>query len=304
MSLPSTAAPGAEAGPEPTADVASAPVTQPPIAQPPTAGRGAQLAGGIVALLLLAAGLWFVYGPRTQGAPQGADTLAAANPAFAYVSDLDFWQRTPRESTVLATAHFDLDHALADVPLQVGTWSGTVVPETNEEVMILLEPEQYEQRLYRDADGFPMWLSMVGGRSSQPFHAPDICYDADGWQYSLGSYAVPLDDGGEVWGLYLSADKEKPDPDNPGQTTRAEHVVFYFYLFPDGERALDDGIVLFKLTSSRTGTVEETLARHADFVRQFFTQAAAGAPALPIEKREARSEKGDRGSRIEDRGAG
>ena len=268
----------------------------------PAAGRGAQWAGGLAALLLLAAGLWFVYGPRTQGALQGADTLAAANPEFAYVSDLDFWQRTPRESTVLATAYFDLDHALADVPLQVGSWSGAVVPETNEEVMILLEPEQYEQRLYRDADGFPMWLSMVGGRSSQPFHAPDICYDADGWQYSLGSHAVTLDDGGEVWGLYLSADKEKPDAQNPGQTTRAEHVVFYFYLFPDGERALDDGIVLFKLTSSRVGTVEETLARHDDFVRQFFTQAAEGAPQQA--NREASSGGGrNRESRIENREA-
>lgn len=238
------------------------------------------VAAGATALLLLLAGLWVVYGPWAQ---RSASALATADPTLTYIADLDFWQRTPRETLVLANARFDLDHALADIPLQVGTWTGEVVPETNQEVLILLDPEQYEQRLYRDADGFPMWLSLVGGRSSQPFHAPDICYDADGWQYSLGSYPVELDGGGEIWGLYLTAQKQIPDPNNPGATMPAEHVVFYFYLFPDSDRALEDGIVLFKLTSSRVGTVEETLARHADFVRQYFTQATdpSGAPPDP-----------------------
>jgi hypothetical protein len=226
--------------------------------------------------MLLLAALVYLYGPW-QGTGETAP-LSSADPSLVYVADLDFWQRTPRESNVLATAHFDLDHALADVPLQVGSWVGEVKPETNQEVLILLEPEQYEQRLYYDADGFPMWLSLVGGRSSQPFHAPDICYDADDWQYSLGSYPVALQEGGDLWGLYLTAHKDQPDSANPGQTVRAEHVVFYFYLFPDDGRTLDDGIVLFKLTSSLQGTVEETLARHADFVRHFFTQASARTP--------------------------
>jgi len=239
------------------------------------AGSRSQMTGAAIALLLLCIAIWVAYGPlsaRNQGAEA---VFASANPELIYTSDLDFWQRTPRETTVLATAHFDLDHSLADVPMQVGSWTGERRPETNQEVLILLEPEQYEQRLYRDADGFPIWLSLVGGRSSQPFHAPDICYDADGWQYSLGSYPVTLAQGGSIWGLYLTAHKDEADPNQPGNTTRVEHVVFYFYLFPDDGRALEDGIVLFKLTSSRAGTVEETLERHADFVRQFFTHAAA-----------------------------
>lgn len=236
------------------------------------------------AVLLLLLALPVVYFPRWQGLIPG---LIAPRPAaqFTYVADLDFWQRTERETQVTATAHFDLAHDLNDVPLTIGDWQGVDVPETNQEVMILLDPEQYIQRLYQNTDGEYIWLSMIGGRSSQPFHAPDICYDADGWQYNLGSYGVELTGGGKLYGLWLEADKTLP-PAATATTAAAEtaapttleHIVFYFYLFPDQARQLSDGIVLFKLTSGQHGTVEETLKLHADFIRQLFSTAAVSTP--------------------------
>jgi hypothetical protein len=135
--------------------------------------------------------------------------------------------------------------------------------------MILLEPEQYVQRLYFNSQGQHIWLSMIGGRSSQPFHAPDICYDADGWQYNLASAPIPLDGGGAIYGLWMDAEKLLP-----GETTATEHAVFYFYLFPNAAREHKDGIVLFKLTSAHYGSMEETLAVHADFIRHLFLSAA------------------------------
>lgn len=239
----------------------ASPTTQPTDRAPARrAARSAFL--GVAAVLLLTLGLFTAYREQVQ-ALFGART-AGLPPANRYVADLDFWQRTPRETMVDAAAYFDLDHDLNNVPLQVGSWVGEDVPETNQEVLILLEPEQYIQRLYRNDAGQYLWLSMVGGRSSQPFHAPDICYDADGWQYNLGSYAVDLP-GGPLYGLYLDADKQL-EPD----AAPVSHVVFYFYLFPDTRRELSDGIVLFKLTSGRYGTVEETLEMQADFVRRLF----------------------------------
>ncbi|MFN2200445.1 MAG: exosortase-associated EpsI family protein [Caldilineaceae bacterium] len=214
---------------------------------------------------VLAIGLVFVYGdrfaPTLFGGPQKADELT-------YVADLDYWQRTDRETEVVANARFDLDAQLTDVPLSLGHWQGEEVVQTNQEVMILLDPEQYTQRLYHDDKGHYVWLSMIGGRSSKPFHAPDICYDADGWTYDLSSAAVPLDGGGEIHGLWMHAKKQFP-----GESAPAEHIVFYFYLFPDRQRNLQDGIVLFKLTSGNFGSVEETLDVQRDFVRQLFTKA-------------------------------
>lgn len=244
----------------------------------PAAGWRYWLALGAALLMLGVA--WVL----TTSNPISALVLGAANRPRAelvYVADLDFWQRTPRQTHVAANAYFDLDHDLNNVPMQVGDWQGVDKPEENQEVMILLEPEQYVQRLYENSDGKRIWLTMVGGRNSQPFHAPDICYDADGWQYSLSSRAVPLDQGGEIYGLYLHGRKFMPE-----YNAEAEHVVFYFYLFPDEGRALNDGIVLFKLTSNRSGTVEETLALQADFIRTLFSQAGddlqPGVPELPV----------------------
>ena len=81
------------------------------------------------------------------------------------------------------------------------------VPQTNLEVFILLEPEQYVQRMYRLPDGRYVWLSLIGSRKSKSFHSPQICYDTDGWQTEASSSAVPLDKG-EVYALQLAAKKE------------------------------------------------------------------------------------------------
>ena len=116
-----------------------------------------------------------------------------------------------------------------------------------------------------NSKGQYIWLSVIGARSSQSFHPPDICYDADGWQWTMNSHATTLTNGGEMYGLYLEAENQIE-----GQTTPVEHVVYYFYLFPNDKRNLSDGIVLFKLTSGRYGSLEETLAMQDDFVRQFF----------------------------------
>jgi len=215
----------------------------------------------ITALLLI--GIGAVYLPRYLS-PVDPGTTSE----FTFVTDLDFWQRTERERTVTANAHFDLAHDLSEVPLQLGQWYGEDRPNSNEEVELLLDPEQYIRRLYYNAEGQYLWLSMLGGRSSRPFHAPDICYDADGWQYNLSSYGIELDEGGEIWGLWLDAEK-----DILADNRTAEHIVYYFYLFPNGERDMADGIVIFKLTSPRYGTAEETLGLHADFVKTLFTHA-------------------------------
>ncbi len=222
------------------------------------------LRSSLVALLLLV-GVAVVYGPRLSAAISGQP---AASAQLTYVTDLDYWQRTPRETQVVANAHFDLDADLTSVPLELGQWHGEEVPETNQEVMILLDPEQYVQRLYHNDQGQYIWLSMIGGRSSKPFHAPDICYDADGWQYNLSSTPVPLEDGGDVYGLWLEARKRFP-----GDDADTEQIVFYFYLFPTAAREHKDGIVLFKLTSGRYGSLEDTLAIQGDFVRQLFRAA-------------------------------
>ena len=195
------------------------------------------------------------------GQLERARTSATASNEF--VADIDNWQRTDRERVVGSPYQFSLKSDLAELPLQLGEWIGEDVPQTNLEVFILLEPEQYVQRIYRLADRRYVWLSLIGSRKSKSFHSPQICYDADGWQTRSSSVAVPLEEG-EVYALQLYAHKLV------GQGIAVEHVVLYFYLWPGYARDPQDGMVLVKVTAPLYGTLEETVSLQEQFLAELF----------------------------------
>jgi len=192
-----------------------------------------------------------------------------ANQGFQFVADIDNWRRTDRERAVRTPYDFRLGPNLNDLPLQIGEWQGQDVPQTNLEVFILLEPEEYVFRLYERADGRRpstgsgqrLWLSLIGSRKSKSFHPPQICYVADGWRTDVSSEPIPVGEG-ELYALKVIATK--------GGTT---HVVLYFFLWPDYSRDPAAGTVLFKVTAPLMGSVEETVAVEKEFIREFFTEA-------------------------------
>ena len=213
----------------------------------------------VIALGLLLIGLAFVYLPEYF---EQAYRESASQAAFTYVADFDYWQRTPREQLVTATSAFDLEHNLNEVPLSVGEWEGKDIPQTNIGVFMVLEPEPYVERLYRNKKGQYLWLTMIGGRSSRTFHPAEDCYASYGWQTELSSQLIPLQEGGEIYGLFVEARKEEE-----------EQLSFYFYLFPNRTRKPTDGIVIFKVTSPRYESTKKTLALQSEFVRHFFKEA-------------------------------
>ena len=224
----------------------------------------------VIVLLLAAVGvtLFISQGDRLPlgSAIRSVRSGAAASPGYEFVADIDNWQRTERERAVTTPFNFSLSGKLSDVPLQLGEWQGEDVPQTNLEVFILLEPEQYVQRMYRLPDGRYVWLSLIGSRKSKSFHSPQICYDTDGWQTAASSVAVPLAKG-EVYALQLAAKKDL------GGGNRAEHVVIYFYLWPGYARDPQDGMVVAKVTAPLYASLEETVQLEMDFFRQLFTSA-------------------------------
>ena len=98
----------------------------------------------IAVVALLAVGVLGVYMPRVSNTAGSNLDTEPSGPAF--VVDLDYWQKTDREKTISSTAMFDLDSDLNEIPLTVGEWTGKEVPQTNAEVQILLDPEQYVRR--------------------------------------------------------------------------------------------------------------------------------------------------------------
>jgi hypothetical protein len=192
----------------------------------------------------------------------GRDLLAApAGDHHTFVADIDRWRRTNRERTIEARYDFSLKADLKALPLQVGAWQGADIPQTNVEVAILLEPEQYVYRRYTRADGKYVWLSLIGSRQTKSFHSPQICYTADGWQTDVTSEPVELDEGS----LYMLAVEARKDP--------WEHIILYTFLYPDSLRQAEDGAILFKVTAPLAGSAAETLALEKSFIREFFHSA-------------------------------
>ena len=212
----------------------------------------------VIVLLVAAAGAVFFI---TRQQHLGSD-----GSGYEFVADIDNWQKTDRERAVKSNYDFNLNSDLADLPLQLGDWAGVDVPQTNLEVFILLEPEQYLQRQYRLPDGRSLWLSLIGSSKSKSFHSPQICYDTDGWQTDAGSEPVQLSDG-EVYALKLVAKKDFT------QSSSVEHVILYFYLWPTYARNQQDGMVLVKLTAPLQGTVDETVELEKSFFRELFQSA-------------------------------
>ena len=211
----------------------------------------------IVLLAAAVAGAFFLTQRQRLGASRAG--------GYEFVADVDNWQRTERERVVASPYNFNLSADLKQIPLTLGAWKGEDVPQSNVEVFILLEPEQYIQRLYQLPDGRYVWLSLIGSRKSKSFHSPQICYDTDGWRTDASSEPVRLGQG-EVHALRLLAEK-------PVSGGKLDQVVLYFYLWPGTERAPQDGMVLVKVTAPVYDTVENTVALEADFLKQLFTAA-------------------------------
>jgi hypothetical protein len=213
----------------------------------------------VIVVLMAAVGATLLISQRNRLGVQAGN-------GYEFVADIDNWQRTDRERAVKSPYNFGLSGDLNQIPLKLGDWDGLDVPQTNLEVFILLEPEQYVQRMYRLADGRYVWLSLIGSHKSKSFHSPQICYDTDGWQTEANSELIALDQG-EIYASRLVARKQLEGGGN------AEHVILYFYLWPSYARNPQDGTVLVKVTAPIYGTVEDTLALEKAFFRQLVTSA-------------------------------
>lgn len=213
----------------------------------------------VIAVLALAAAAAFVILQRDRLGAKAAE-------GYEFVTDIDNWQRTEHERVIASPYNFNLTADLKQIPLQLGEWTGFDVPQTNVEVFILLEPEQYLQRMYTLPDGRFVYLSLIGSRKSKSFHSPQICYDTDGWKTEASSETVPLKQG-EVRALRLVATKPAD-----GQADN-EHIIQYFYLWPNFARNPQDGTVLVKLTAPVYHTVDDTIALEKDFFHLLFTSS-------------------------------
>jgi hypothetical protein len=215
------------------------------------------IALGLLVAALIAAGL-FAWLPALRR-PVGGES------GYIFAGDIDNWRETDLRRMLRTPYNLALGPDLKKLPLRLGRWQGEDIPQTNLEVYILLEPEEYVYRRYTDDAGEVVWLSIIGSHKSKSFHPPQICYSADGWTTQVSTAPFALAQGGELYALYVDAAKEEQ-----------RHAIFYFYLWPKITRDPADGTVLFKVTVPLAGAGASADAARAlaqDFLQQVFTQA-------------------------------
>ena len=210
----------------------------------------------IVALLLAATAIGAEWLRSNAASDSGGPAVAG----YRLVADIDHWHRTPRQQWVTATYDLRPGPQLDDVPLSLGDWQGIDVSRSREDVLIFLEPDHYVSRLYRLPDGRALWLSLIGSRRAKSFHPPQICYS--GWQTEVQGDEVSLSkDSLHMLRVVARRGEE-------------EHIMLYFFLWPDASRTLEDGLVMFKVTATkRWGSLEETVALQKEFAQLFFAAA-------------------------------
>ncbi|MFZ5916943.1 MAG: exosortase-associated EpsI family protein [Chloroflexota bacterium] len=209
----------------------------------------------LIAALILSAtafGAWWLHIDRLTDGSDGD--------GHRFLADIDHWHRTPRQQWV--TAHYDLSSGpqLADIPLQLGNWLGSDVSRSRQDVLIYLEPDYFISRYYALPDGRALWLSLIGSQQAKSFHPPQVCYN--GWQTDVQGQEIELAEG-RLHTLRVVA-----------RQGDQEHIVIYCFLWPNADRVLEDGMVMFKVTvTQRQGTFDEAITLQQEFIRLFFAAA-------------------------------
>jgi hypothetical protein len=175
---------------------------------------------------------------------------------YHFLVDIDNWRGTEK-ARLVSTPYDFTSGRLSKIPLKVGNWVGKTVPQTNKEVFLLLEPDEFVQRRYCNGDTC-LWLVMIGSHKARSFHPPDICYKAANWGVSVGSGQIRLRSG-DLWALKVRATK-----------AGHEQIVLYFFIWPNEDRT-GSPTTLFDVTvNAKPGEEAKAIETAKSFIREFF----------------------------------
>jgi EpsI family protein len=228
----------------------------------------------VVALLVVALGVWFVITQQLESSPvavvpdPGDSTQVAASDATnVVIVDVEGWYRRTSYERALATAvDFTLREDLFDgIPRELGRWRsdgadsrmGGSVDEWYD------NPEVAVTRQYTDDGGDSLFFSIIGSRGGKSFHLFEhtalTCYPGSGWRIAdVGLESIDLGTS-SVSVQRVIAEKDQ-----------LRRVILYWYLWTDPERVPDSGILSVTLHANVTASDEEALESLKGFFRLLF----------------------------------
>ena len=228
----------------------------------------------VVALLVVALGVWFVITQQLESLPVAAvpdpgdlTEVATSDATNVVIIDVEGWYRRTSHERALATAvDFTLREDLFDgIPLELGGWqSGDADSHMSGEVDEWYDnPEVAVTRRYTDEGGDSLFLSIIGSRGGKSFHLFEhtalTCYPGSGWRIvDVGLESI------DIGASSVSVQRVIAERD------QLRRVILYWYLWTDPERVPDSGILSVTLHASVTDSDEAALESLKGFFRLLF----------------------------------
>ena len=175
---------------------------------------------------------------------------SALSRIYKFTSDTSHYFSTSHEGKFVSNTNYLHKPNLENLPWHLGHWEGWDLESDDSNILY--------HRFYQNTDsGAGIYLMAVYGTNESQFHTPEVCYIGDGWKIEERRFkSITLRD--EVFQVRYSV-AVKGD---------MEHLVLYWYLWPDSRRNITDGMTMFRLAVSIDTTVEDAEKGALDFIQQ------------------------------------
>jgi hypothetical protein len=198
-----------------------------------------------------------------------------AAPPHVYFVDVEGWYRTTPYETVVRSP-FDLsgdtsETVAAAIPSTLGEWqqvgSDRYLADDPGVVYYLKRPTVAFERVYQDAEGQSLTLTIIGNKGEDSFllfsHTPETCYPGRLWQVVESRRESALLDTQPMHAQYLLTQHAE---------TGDELMVLFWYLWDDPRRDSQDGVLSIRvnLIVPAGHSEAQVLAKAWDFVREVF----------------------------------
>ena len=169
---------------------------------------------------------------------------------YKFTTDTSHYFSTSHEGKFVSNTNYLYKPNLENLPWHLGDWNGFDLQSDDENIL-------YHRYYENKNSGALVYLMVVHGTNESQFHTPEVCYIGDGWKIDERHFKSITLRGETFQVRYSIAIKDD-----------MEHLVMYWYLWPDSRRNITDGMVMFRVAVSIDTTVENAEKGALDFIQQ------------------------------------
>jgi len=212
--------------------------------------------------LLICVSFWiflftnFACSPSERTTREAKETVVngkVSSIVYKFTSDTSYYFSTSHEGKFVANTDYLYKPNLEHLPYTLGKWEGQDLFMDDPNILYL---RQYD---HPETSG-AIYLIAVHGTNESLFHTAEVCYIGDGWKIMERKYKA-LDLQNETFQVrYALAEKDG-----------FQHLLLYWYLWPNSRRNIMDGMVMFRLSVRVESSLEKAEKDAIDFIQELST---------------------------------